>query len=180
MEYWKLVPGYENYEISSYGRLKTLYREVVKPHPCNKTICTYRYKERITYGSVDPSSKRFVCSLSKDGKVKHFLVSRLVLTVFVGNPPKGMLCCHNNGNPFDNNLNNLRWDSPKSNAKDTLEHGTRKKGIQIHTAKLTEDDIYTIRSISPRRGLYKELAKYYNVNWDTIRRIIKRRSWKHL
>ncbi len=181
MEIWKPISGYPKYEISTYGRIKSLYIEVERMHPLHGRMCTYRYKERITIGSTyGKKDKRLMFNLCRDGAHKGFLVSRLVLTEFAGSPQKGMVCCHNNGNPLDNRLDNLRWDTLKANAKDMAEHGTRRKGMQVHFVKLTDDDIYTIRSITPRRGLYKELAAYYNVHWETIRDIIKKRTWKHL
>jgi hypothetical protein len=50
-------------------------------------------------------------------------VHRLVLETFVGPCPDGMECCHNNGDPADNRLENLRWDTLSSNAYDRVEHG---------------------------------------------------------
>ena len=48
---------------------------------------------------------------------------RAVLFAFVGPPPAGTECCHNNGDPADNRLANLRWDTRKSNAADRKRHG---------------------------------------------------------
>jgi len=34
-----------------------------------------------------------------------------------------MFGCHGNGDPCDNRLANLRWDTPSSNSQDMLRHG---------------------------------------------------------
>jgi hypothetical protein len=34
-----------------------------------------------------------------------------------------MEVCHNNGQSHDNRLANLRYDTPRANARDTVEHG---------------------------------------------------------
>ena len=47
----------------------------------------------------------------------------LVLEAFIGLRPKNMECCHNDGNPQNNDLTNLRWDTKLSNAKDRIKHG---------------------------------------------------------
>lgn len=181
MEKWKAIPGFDNYEISSYGRIKSLYREIYKPHPYHKVLCKFRYKEKVYLGSnCGKEDTRLMFNLCKEGRVYPVIVARLVLRVFVGEPPQGMVCCHNNGNPSDNRLDNLRWDTPKSNARDRIEHGTHCCGMKSYLAKLTDDDVYSIRSYPLRRGLYKILAQYYNVSYETIRDIIKRRTWRHI
>ena len=43
-----------------------------------------------------------------DGNAKMEKVHRLVLEAFVGPNPPGLECCHNNGDPSDNRVENLR------------------------------------------------------------------------
>jgi hypothetical protein len=50
-------------------------------------------------------------------------VHKLVLEAFTGQPrPEGMVCCHVNGNPSDNRLENLRWGTLRDNAADKRRH----------------------------------------------------------
>jgi len=51
-------------------------------------------------------------------------VHRLVLEAFIGPAPKGTICCHNDGDPTNNRLENLRWDTHSSNTRDAIRHGT--------------------------------------------------------
>lgn len=48
----------------------------------------------------------------------------VILTTFVGPRPSGMEGCHINGDPADNRLENLRWDTHASNMQDAIRHGT--------------------------------------------------------
>lgn len=47
-----------------------------------------------------------------------------MLTAFVGPCPDGMEGCHNDGDPHNNRLDNLRWDTRANNARDAIRHGT--------------------------------------------------------
>lgn len=53
----------------------------------------------------------------------NFFVHHLVLFAFIGPRPEGKECCHNNGNGFDNRVENLRWDTHLNNMEDRLRHG---------------------------------------------------------
>ncbi len=85
--------------------------------------------------------------LSHNKKTCKKTIHRLILEVFVGPCPLGMQACHNNGNPTDNKLNNLRWDTPKNNHKDRIKHGTSSRGVQNGRAKLTEKQVIEIRRL---------------------------------
>lgn len=66
-------------------------------------------------------------SLTHEDVRKTISVHRLVLMAFVGPCPSGMEACHNDGDPSNNSLSNLRWDTHKNNMADCIKHGTRKK-----------------------------------------------------
>lgn len=55
-----------------------------------------------------------------------------MLTAFVGPRPDGMVTCHNDGNPANNNLSNLRWDTQSNNQLDAVKHGTHPLAAATH------------------------------------------------
>lgn len=118
MENWKDIPGYEGlYQVSDQGRIRSLERE------------------RIQMGTkyISPGKVMSPCvrkkgynriSLRKNNKAKSFLLHRLVLLAFVGEPMDDkVLGMHLNDNPRDNRLVNLKWGSPADNSKDAWDKG---------------------------------------------------------
>jgi len=65
----------------------------------------------------------------------------LVLATFVGPCPEGHVAYHGDGDRSNNDLANLRWDTPQANADDTLRHGTRARGSRCGATKLAEDEV---------------------------------------
>jgi hypothetical protein len=112
-------------------------------------------------------------------------IHRLVLEAFVGPAPDGMEGCHNDGNPENNNLLNLRWDTHASNMADQLAHGTKSappvaRGEAHPMTSLTSEDVRAIRAPAARHGLHMALARRYGVSNQTIRRIRERTVWVHV
>ncbi len=90
-EIWKPIPGYEGYEVSNKGRVRTLKNEV-KPMSLRKNPKGYlRVK------------------LCNHGKERSFLVHRLVGMAFVPGYDKSLQINHLNGIPDDNRPENLEW-----------------------------------------------------------------------
>jgi len=120
-------------------------------------------------------------SLTVGMKYRTFLIHRLVLTLFVGPCPPGMQCCHNDGDPKNGRLSNLRWDTVLANGKDRVRHGTSCKGERCGTSKLTTKDVLEIRASSkPNQRNKIALSKKYGVSKSTIERVVARKTWGHI
>jgi hypothetical protein len=118
-------------------------------------------------------------NLVRDGVKKGRAVHRLVLETFVGPCPPGHQCCHWDGVPSNNHLENLRWGTPKDNADDTLRHGRRAVGARVR-AKLTEPEVLEIRRLSAGGCPARQLAARFGVSSQNIMLIVSRRTWKYL
>lgn len=115
-EYWRPVVGYEGlYEGSNLGRVKSLDRWVKCP---NGTVRFY--KGKILKPRTNGRGYLQV-TLSKNGKIKNFLVHRLVAEAFLQNNDNLPCVNHKDENPQNNNVNNLEWCSYEYNNK----YGTR-------------------------------------------------------
>ena len=113
--------------------------------------------------------------------IRRYYAQRLVLTAFVGPCPHGMEACHNDGNPANNNLTNLRWDTVRSNVHDAIRHGTFIRGERVGSAILTATQVEWIRATySCGTVTMKSLADQVQVSENTVRHIVHRRTWKHV
>src|ERR1051326_8641933 len=89
VEAWLGVPSYEGYyEVSSFGRVKSLARSVPM-----RDGRTYRVREKVL--KLSNNGHYLHAVLSRGGAEETLLVHRLVLETFAGPCPEGMECCHN-------------------------------------------------------------------------------------
>ena len=92
IEIWRPVIGYENYEISSLGRIRNVITgKVLKP-----------LKGKNGYLHIDLKSK-------------HCYIHRLVAEAFIPNPDNLPLINHKDENPLNNCVDNLEWCTHKYN-----------------------------------------------------------------
>jgi hypothetical protein len=107
------------------------------------------------------------------------LVHRLVLAAFEGACPDGHEVNHKNGVKTDNCLGNLEYMTREQNIAHAMAYGLmRLIGEDNPMAILTTRQVEEIRATyEPGTVGYKRLGNRYGVSWETIRNIIKRRSW---
>lgn len=96
------------------------------------------------------------------------------MEAFVGPKPLGLEVCHNNSNPHDNSLKNLRYDTRSGNFSDKTYGGRGSRG-----KNLTKDKVVEIRKLAESKSQI-EIAKIYGVDNTTINSIVLRRNWKNV
>lgn len=128
-----------------------------------------------------PSGHLSATLMGPNRKARHIFAHILVLNAFVGPCPDGLECCHEDGDPTNNHVGNLRWDTRKANVADTRRHGKMLIGEAAPGAYLTEDVVRQIRSSYVRGEVgYKTLAKRFRIPFSTVVGVINRRTWKHI
>lgn len=95
------------------------------------------------------------------------------MLAFKGPPPEGHEVCHNNGDPADNRLENLRYGTRTDNLHDLYLHGEGR-------SKLAVDDIRSIRESLITGIPGSHLARAYHVSETTISRIKTGRTFSWL
>lgn len=55
-----------------------------------------------------------------------------MLEAFFGPPPEGTFGCHADGDPANNRLSNLRWDTQTNNLRDVVNHGRHNSANRTH------------------------------------------------
>ncbi len=165
---WKPVIGFDGYEVSSTGELRS-WRPERNNAPRPK-------QPRLLKFIITPGGYRQV-NLYAAGKRRVVRIPVLVAEAFHGPRPANMVLRHLNGNRLDDRAVNLKWGTSQENSDDMREHGTWLHGEPVHTSKLTEQDVFDILQ-STDRGV--DLAKRYGVTPGNICHIRKGRSWNHI
>lgn len=89
IETWRPVVGYENYEVSNFGRVRSLVsNKILKPGKGSHGYLTV--------------------NLCKEGSHRNFLIHRLVAEAFIPNPNKLPQVNHKD----ENKTNNFVWINP--------------------------------------------------------------------
>jgi hypothetical protein len=121
MEIWKDVKGYENiYKVSNQGRIKSIER-YIKHSDGRKP---QYHKELIRKPQL--SNKGYLnIRLSKENKLKSYLVHKLVAEAFIPNTDNKQQVNHKDGNKENNNDWNLEWVTNSENQIHALKFGLK-------------------------------------------------------
>lgn len=160
-ETWRAVVGFEgSYEVSDLGRVRSLAREVE---------CRSRNGSRFVRnipGKIKATKRHpfgyHELQLYRDGKRTDALVHALVLTAFVGPCPPGQECCHRDGDPSNNALSNLRWDTRNENHRDAVRHGTHHQTRKTHCPQGHEYSAENTYLMYGRHRLCRECRRVRN------------------
>ena len=135
MEIFKEIKGFEDYEVSNHGNVRSLKRDrILKP--------------KITRGY-------YYVTLCEDGKKHDKRVNRLVAIAFIPNPHNLPCVNHKDENPSNNHVDNLEWCTYKYNSN----YGTRNERIaeNLKGIKRSEE---TKRKMSERKkGIFNNPLK---------------------
>lgn len=120
-EIWKKIKEYPNYEISNYGRVRSLkyYSNVHKKYYVRVLILKEK-TNRYGYKMI---------TLSNENGRKCFTIHRLVAKAFIDNKSNYNEVNHIDGNKSNNKFNNLEWCTRRDNILHAYKLGL-KKSIQ--------------------------------------------------
>lgn len=145
MEQWRVIEGFEKYQISSIGRVKSFQlgkEQILKP--------------------VLVHNGYLHIALSNGIEKKQVCVHRLVAQAFIPNPDNKPQVNHINGDKTDNRVENLEWVTASENRKHAYSTGLQKCGEGIYNAKLTNEQVLYIRN-NPDNLNVKRLAEKFGV-----------------
>ena len=171
-EVWKPIPNYPNYEISNYGRVKSLsYRQQGYPQVLKLRTNKLGY---------------WYCNISNGGMRKTVKAHVLVALTFIGERPsiKNQIN-HIDGNKDNNHVSNLEYCTASENIRHSYETGLNvaPTGYNHLNSKLTEKEVQEIRShYEKNKHKYfwgaKDLSKKYGVCLQTISNVAKEVCYK--
>lgn len=175
-EIWQPVPGYEGlYEASNLGKVRSLDRTVITHSGIFRKI-----KGKILKPITDKIDRRQHVSLCKDFCVSVIRVHHVIMLTFVGPKPEGFVTCHYDGNPSNNALSNLRYDTASANMQDAVRHGTANLGERSPSAKLNANQVAEIRKSLANGEKVGKIARDFGMSHQQISRIKSRKRWQHI
>lgn len=174
---WRSIPGFEGYEVSDDGCVRSYWRCATGKGRGAKELATTPKLMRPLI--LKNGRKQLTIGQGADRSVRK--VAPLILLSFVGPRPAGMFACHNNGDPSDDRISNLRWGTPKSNSADMIKHGRHdpRRGSRQSHAVLTDELVRKIRS-SKGRITQAKWAAIIGCSRATIYRVRCGKTWGHL
>lgn len=169
-EVWKDIPGYDGYQASTLGRIKSVNR--VRPQK-NRwgTVTNFFHKGQILK-STKRKNKYEQVSLSINGRHIKREVHYFVAITFLGEIKKGMEINHIDFNKQNNSVKNLEIVSKLKNIQHNITFGRHNR------SKLTPDLVRQLRAeIKLGKQTMVELAKKYKISYTNIKMIKYREIW---
>ncbi len=163
-EEWRPVAGFDGYEVSSLGRVRSWRGQAG----------TRRSTPRLRALCVDKDGYHKVGLENHERRQVMFFVHNLVLEAFKGPRPEGMQCRHMDGSKTNNVPANLEWGTPLENSRDKRVHGTQCRGRQIYLAKCDEE---MVRAIRVADGGIKDIARRFGISVANVYKIRSRQLW---
>ncbi len=160
-EEWRKIEGYENYSVSSYGRVRNDKRKKIK-----KAIIT-------------PAGYLRIQLTDNNGCSKAFFVHRLVAQAFIPEVDGKRYVNHINENKQDNRFGNLEWVTHKENTRHYINLHTEER--KKHMGKITM--IAAEKSSKPvllyKNGIYvrrfpsiRQACKFVGTDYSTFKKYL--------
>lgn len=166
-EIWKPILGFEGtYEVSNFGLVRSIDRIIVhntyKETSKSKTQFNKGKTIAIRYNNMGKGYAYLMLYLNSKHTKKF--VHRLVAQAFIENPENKKEVNHIDGNPRNNNVENLEWNTRKENIAHAIAtglHDCRKKIRAISC----DGTVLKFNSIN-------EATKYFGCNRTSISRAL--------
>lgn len=163
-EVWKDIDGFENYQISDLGRIKSKQRIVTNQNG------SYVKSEKILKTHVMKCGYLAIVLRDKEQKRHLLKIHRLLAENFIPNPNNYPFINHIDGDKTNCNLDNLEWCTPKQNTQHAIRTGLRPKvtGRNIQRiCKVNQDtkkieDVYESFSEAARKNGLNSIGGIYS------------------
>ena len=181
MEIWKDIKGYEGkYQISSYGRVKSLKRKTRTNYPVPE-----RFLNTTTRLTKDGYCRVTLIGEHGRGDAHDYRVHRLVAQAFIPNPENKATVNHIDGDKTNNHVENLEWNTREENMQHAYKHHLKKpmQGALNANAKLTPEQVRQIRKeYIPQSTKYGTvaLAKKYGVTNRVIGLVVRHKAYRNV
>lgn len=179
-EEWRDIEGYEgSYQVSSHGRVKSVARSMNMRNSYGPTGIR-SLPERIL--QTKPGKTGYpLARLYRNGRLNHAHVHRLVARAFLkGTYFDGALALHADGNPLNNNVENLSWGTHSDNLHDCVRHGRHHLARRTHCANGHPFSPENTRVQITKRNAKRRICRICQREKSRIRRERLRANAAHL
>lgn len=180
---WRVIEGFPLYEISNTGVLRSWRK---KERFWRNPDSSPGKRDTPVELSGTKTAKGYTAFIlrGEDGRPARRLCHRLVALAFLGPPPtpNHTDVAHNDGNPGNNSVENLRWATHRDNQLDMFKHGTAQNGEKSVTCKITESQAIEIRNRVAKegRGAQTLISEEFGISKAQVSRIVNKTRWKHI
>jgi hypothetical protein len=180
-ETWKIIDGFEDYEVSSCGRVKTKERLLRYNHAVTGNEHFRKSTEReLKIHLNDLTGYKFV-QLYSNKKMFNLTIHRLVALAFNERSDETFdVVNHKDGNKHNNTVDNLEWGTNAYNHEHATITGLKAKGSKISSAKLNDATVHAIKWFLSKNFSHSELSKAFKISRPTISMIANGKIWKHV
>ena len=168
-EIWKDIPGFNNYQASSLGRIRNRSGRIMRPWITGKNKCGY---ERIC-----PRADRF-------SACRGMYIHDLVSLAFIGSKPVGYEVNHKNGKRLDNRSSNLEYVTHRQNVEHArsldilkFKHLPVFYGSNNPVSRWTESDIIEMRRMRASGVSLKTIGNHFGWTKEGVWSVVSGRTW---
>ena len=133
-------------------------------------------RNRLTKSSSSKDGYIFV-RVKEHGTRRHYLVHRLIASVYCHGYSPDLQVNHRNGVKHDNRPCNLEWVTQSENMTHAHDSGLARNGDRSPRSKVSSRHVLEIKSMLSSGFTRSYLADMYSVSYSTIGDIETGRSW---
>lgn len=178
MERWRAAPGFELYDVSTFGRVR---RSVGGRGARSGRVLSLvpnadgYLRAMVSVGSLAKGQRK--------RKRTSVLVHRLVAVAFIGDPDD-LQVNHLDFDKQNNHVSNLEYVTHQQNIDHAVAAGrfssTRARGVAHWMAVLNVAAVRRIRRLARSGVRHTDLAAQYDVTKKSIGNVVHRHTWKHI
>jgi hypothetical protein len=174
-ENWKTIPGFNSYEASDLGRIRSR-RPQHGPTKSGERTSEWR----VLSGSIGSRGYRKYLMMDDEGTKRTMNGHILVLETHIGNRPIGMVGRHLNDHKTDNRLENLEWGTHAENMSDAKRNGCNPRGESHKSATIRESMVIPIRQARADGTSLRDIAARFGQGIGAINHLLQGRTWTHI
>lgn len=141
-ETWRDISGYEKYEVSNTGKVRSKARDIIDSRGRNG-----HRKGKLLSQATCRKGYKFVVLYDANLKSKTVKVHRLVAAAFIDNLFDLPQVNHKDGNKSNNHADNLEWCTNQENIIHAYQRNliSLARGQKHHRSKLSDEEVEWIR-----------------------------------